>query len=198
MAYCHVMDTFEQRVIHLFEQIHPLDRIARAGYVLRGVPEPESVSAHSHFVSLLTLLFVDAFPAEFDRSKAITLALIHDLAEAKLMDTPMPAVDQYLHDLKDQAEIAVIRDLFAPFDSRYAEYFQELVAASSPEACLIRGLDKAQMMLKIVMYQREGKGRLDEFWVNPKNFNDFGVPAVDRLFDALCAWAGKPRPRYLA
>jgi 5'-deoxynucleotidase YfbR-like HD superfamily hydrolase len=66
------MGNFEQRVISLFEQIHPLDRIARAGYVLRGVCEPESVAAHSHFVALMTLLFVDRYPDQFDRERALT------------------------------------------------------------------------------------------------------------------------------
>jgi hypothetical protein len=59
----------------------------------------------------------------------------------------------------------------------------------------VRGLDKAQMMLKIGMYQQEGKGRLKEFWLNPKNFNDFGLKPVSKLFDAICEAAGKPRPR---
>jgi len=50
-------------------------------------------------------------------------------------------------------------------------------------------------MLKISMYQQEGKGRLKEFWLNPKNFNDFGLEQVSKLFDAICVAAGKPRPR---
>jgi hypothetical protein len=35
------MQDFEQHVIKLFETIHPLDRIARAGFVVRGVAHPE-------------------------------------------------------------------------------------------------------------------------------------------------------------
>ena len=38
--------SFAHRVLRLFDTVHPLDRIPRAGYVLRGVPEPESVAAH--------------------------------------------------------------------------------------------------------------------------------------------------------
>jgi len=59
----------------------------------------------------------------------------------------------------------------------------------------VRGLDKAQMMIKILMYEREGKGRLGEFWINPKNFADFGIAPVSDLFDAICAEAGRERPR---
>lgn len=189
------MDAFEARLIRLFEAIHPLDRVARAGYVMRGVAEPESVAAHSHFVALLALLFVDAYPDAFDREKALTMALIHDLAEAQLMDIPMPASDRYLREAKERAEQAITERLFEGFPAHYAAFHQELLDARSPEARLIRGLDKAQMMIKIVMYQQEGRGRLEAFWKNPANFADYGVEPVSRLFDAICAWAGKPRPQ---
>lgn len=190
------MREFSQHVVKLFEEIHPLDRIARAGYVLRGVTEPESVAAHSHFVSLLTLLFVDAYPDLFDRERALTMALIHDLSEAQLMDIPMPAGDAYLREAKQGAEQAIIERLFAGLGGRYAEYHRELLEPKTPEACLVRGLDKAQMMLKIVMYEREGRGRLREFWKNPKNFEDFGIEPVSDLFDAICEEAREERPRW--
>ena len=65
------MESFVARVIKLFELIHPLDRVPRAGYLLRGVPEPESVAAHTHFVSLLALLVLDEYPDLFDRDKTL-------------------------------------------------------------------------------------------------------------------------------
>jgi putative hydrolase of HD superfamily len=189
------MGNFERRVLALFEQIHPLDRIARAGYVLRGVSEPESVAAHSHFVALLTLLVLDAHPEEFDRERALAMALIHDLPEAVLMDIPMPAGNAYLKAAKDDAEQAIFERLFDGFPPKYAEYHRDLLGAHSPEARLIRGLDKAQMMIKIWMYEREGRGRLKEFWNNPRNFEDFGIEPVSKLFDAVCEAAGHKRPR---
>lgn len=189
------METLESRIIRLFVEIHPLDRVPRAGYVLRGVPEPESVAAHSHFVALLTLLVCDACPGQFDRDKALTMAIMHDLAEARLMDIPMTVSDAYLKSAKHDAEQAIFDDLLAGFPERYGDYHRELREAATPEARLIRGLDKAQMMLKIVMYQKEGRGRLGEFWDNPKNFADFGIEPVSRLFDAICAHAGRCRPK---
>lgn len=189
------MADFERRLIDLFETIHPLDRIARAGYVLRGVPDPESVAAHSHFLAVMTRLFVDQHPGAYDGEKAVTMALIHDLCEAKLMDIPMPSADAHFAEAKDDAEIAVTRELLDGFGEKYGDYFGELIEANSPEARLVRGLDKAQMMVKIIMYQREGRGRLEEFWKNPKNFEDYGSKPVSDLFDAICAEVGKPRPR---
>lgn len=188
------MPSFADRVIDLFEVIHPLDRIQRAGYVLRGVAEPESVAAHSHFLALMTLLFVEEYSNMFDREKALTMALIHDLAEARLMDIPMPFGDRYLNEAKADAEQRITEDLLKNFPPKLATYHQELLTADTPEARLVRALDKAQMMIKILMYQREGRGRLREFWKNPKNFADYGLEPVSTLFDAICARAGLSRP----
>ena len=71
----------------------------------------------------------------------------------------------------------------------------EFNVAESPEARLLRGLDKAQMMIKVINYEREQRGGLEEFWHNAKNFNAFGVVEVDELFEAICARAGRVRPR---
>lgn len=189
------MEPFAERVIALFEELHPLDRVPRSGFVLRGVTEPESVAAHSHFVALMTLLFVDEHPDLFDRHKALATALIHDISEARIMDIPMPYADAFLKDAKGRAEQAIAEDLLDGFPPEYGVLHQELLDAATPEARLVRGLDKAQMMIKIVMYQREGRGRLDEFWGNPRNFDDYGLESVSRLFDAICAHAGRDRPR---
>src|SRR5512139_3024484 len=95
---------FTERLIDFFGIIHPLDRIPRAGYVLRGVPYPESVSAHSHFLCVLALLYLEEHPQGCDREKVLAMAIIHDLSEARLMDIPMPYADAYLKDAKNHAE----------------------------------------------------------------------------------------------
>lgn len=188
-----VTTDFSERVIDLFQIIHPLDRVPRAGYLLRGVTEPESVAAHSHFLSLLALLFCESDPA-YDKGRVLAMALIHDLPEARLMDIPMPYADAYLDDAKHRAEQAISEHLLDDLPGGLASLHQEFVDAATPEARLLRGLDKAQMMIKVHCYEREHRGCLEEFWSNPKNFNDYGIPAVSEIFDAICRRAGRTRP----
>ncbi|MCF6285845.1 MAG: HD domain-containing protein [Candidatus Hydrogenedentes bacterium] len=102
---------FTDAVLTLFRTIHPLDRISRAGYVMRGVTEPESVSAHSHFVALLALLFVERYPEQFKRDRVLAMALVHDLAEARLMDIPMPVAEAHLKEAKQRAEQAIAAEM---------------------------------------------------------------------------------------
>jgi putative hydrolase of HD superfamily len=189
------MASFEDRLIALFEAVHPLDRVPRAGFVLSGVVEPESVAAHSHFVALMALLVTEEYPRDFDQSKALAIALTHDLCEAVTMDIPMPAIDEHLRESKAAADQAITERMLDGFGAKYAEYHREFLDASSTEARLIRGLDKVQMMVKVIVYEREHRGRLEGFWQNPRNFNDYGVAAVARLFDAVCTHAGRERPR---
>jgi len=188
------MQDFEKHVIKLFEIIHPLDRIARAGYVVRGVAHPESIAAHSHFVSLLALLFLDQYPDQYDPDAVLTMALIHDLSESRLMDIPMPYADAYLSDAKDHAEQAIIKDLFHGFSEKFARLHHDFLDAQTPEARLVRALDKVQMMLKVLWYDRERLGYLEEFWNSPANFRDYGIKHVSDLFDAICTRAGRTRP----
>jgi len=122
------------------------------------------------------------------------MALVHDVPEARLMDIAMPYADAYLREAKAHAEQAIADHLFEPLAPRLAQLHAEFAAAQTEEAKLLRGLDKAQMMLKILCYEKEKRGNLEEFWGNPKNFNDYGVEPVGALFDAVCAAAGRARP----
>ncbi len=186
---------FADQVLELFFKIHPLDRVPRAGFLLRGVPDPESVSAHSHFMALLTLLYINAYPNGYDLAKALSMALIHDLSEAQLMDIPMPVAAAWLGEAKEKGEQGIFNSLFSKFPDTYTKLHDEFLTGVTNEARLLRALDKAQMMLRVIAYEREHRGRLEEFWEKPGNFNDHGIEPVSVLFDAICTHAGRERPR---
>ncbi|HPU97356.1 MAG TPA: HD domain-containing protein [Candidatus Hydrogenedentes bacterium] len=185
---------FEARLLRLLKAVHPLDRVPRAGYLLRGVCEPESVAAHLFGVSLLTLAFLESCPGRWDPVRALTMALVHDLAESQLMDIPMTVADAHLGRAKSEAEHALLEDLLGGLFPRWVAACREFDVAETPEARLVRGLDKAQMLARVWCYEREGRGCLEEFWANPANFRDYGIPEVRSLFDAILSAAGKKRP----
>lgn len=53
----------------------------RSGWQLRKIADPESVAAHTWGTATLCLLFADE--AGIDRGRAVSMALVHDLAEAR-------------------------------------------------------------------------------------------------------------------
>jgi putative hydrolase of HD superfamily len=182
-------------VVAALARLHPLDRIPRAGWLLRGVTEPESVASHCHAVALLARLVCDAWPGLFDAERAMSLALVHDCAEVATMDIPMPAGDDAFRAAKSRTEQAVAASLFGGLPGRSADLFAEFEAAETPEARLVRGLDKVQMMIRAACYQREGRGHLEDFWAHGRNFDDHGLEPVRLLFAEVARFAGRRVPK---
>ena len=182
-------------IVATLARLHPLARVPRAGWLLRGVSEPESVASHCHAVALLTQLVCDAWPGSFDAERAVAMALVHDCAEVVTMDIPMPAGDAAFREAKSRTELAAFASLFAGSSVRAPELFAEFERAETPEARLVRGLDKVQMMIRATCYEREGRGSLGDFWVNGRNFEDYGIEAVRELFTEVARMAGRRIPR---
>ena len=184
-------------IVRTLARLHPLARVPRAGWVLRGVTDPESVSSHCHAVALLTQLVCDAWPGRFDAGRALAIAIVHDCAEVVTMDIPMPAGDAAFREAKSKTERTTIASLFAGLPTRAVELFEEFERAETPEARLVRGLDKVQMMIRATCYEREGNTALDDFWANRRNFEDYGIETVRELFAEVARSAGRRIPRPL-
>jgi putative hydrolase of HD superfamily len=123
------------------------------------------------------------------------MALVHDCAEVATMDIPMPAGDAGFREAKSRTERAIVDAIFAGLPSRAGELFQEFERAETPEARLVRGLDKVQMMIHAACYRRESRGNLDEFWAHAWNFQDYGIEPVRELFREVARFAGRRLPR---
>jgi putative hydrolases of HD superfamily len=173
-------------LLDLFLEIQMLDRIPRAGYVLRGVAEPESVTEHTWHV-LFLVWTLGARIDGIDVGKAVEIALVHDLAELRIGDLPLTSSHYFPKGAKKAAEAAAMADILAPLPPRVLALYDEYEQGTSPEARLVKACDKLQLMLKVAVYERWGTGALAEFWDNPANFPDGGFPAVRELFEELRA-----------
>jgi HD domain len=72
------------------ERIFELKRTQRAGWVIRGVKDSESVAAHMYGTYVIGLLYLpqtDPNP-EYTKSKILDMLLVHDLGEAFTGDIP--------------------------------------------------------------------------------------------------------------
>jgi putative hydrolases of HD superfamily len=165
-------------------ELQILDRIPRSGWMLRGVPEPESVSEHNWHVAFLVWALAPQV-AGLDAARALDLAMIHDLAEVRLGDLPRTAGRYLPRGAKHQAEGEALAELLAPLGDRGPTLYGEYRAGATREARFVSACDKLQLMLKVALYEGWGASGLAEFWGNDANFPDQEFPAVRRLFDAL-------------
>ncbi len=187
--------SFGESLIGLFLDLHALDRVPRAGYLIRGVTEPESVAAHSHALALMACLAAPRCSPPVNALDAARMALIHDLPEVQTMDIPLPVGGAAFRAAKTDEETGIFNAIFQGQDAEWKDLFRRFQEGTCPEARLVKGLDKVQMMIKVMGYEREGRGRLGEFWTNPENFKDYGVPLVRELFDDIFRVAERERPQ---
>lgn len=142
----------------LLEAMHLKD-LPRAGWLRAGVQHPESVAAHSWGLSWL---IVALCPPELDRGKALAIAAVHDLAEARVGDiTPYDGVDKAE---KRALELEALRGLIAelPDPAGLEALWWDYEEGRSPEGRLVKALDKLDMALQAQVYGARGHDT-DEF-----------------------------------
>ncbi len=161
-----------------------LKDVDRSGWVLRGVEDAESVADHSWGTAQLCLLFashalVDPDLARLDPHRAVSMALVHDLAEVRVGDIPRRAATDTT-DVVDKArkESAAIMHLTATDaadeDAPTAvslhlvhDLWREYEEAASPSARFVRDMNLIDMCLQALIYERDrrydGEDRQEEF-----------------------------------
>ncbi len=171
-------------LLDLLEELQALDKVPRLGYAQRGVPDPESVSEHSfHVVFLVWALSTDI--PDFDRFRAVEIALIHDLAEVRFGDLPRTAAHYLPPGAKDTAELTAVTDLLAPLGSDSASLLREYQERRTPEAHFVSVCDKLQLLIKAGVYRKWRAGAVDEFLDALDSFDDGGFEPVRKVVSRL-------------
>ncbi|MBZ6494658.1 HD domain-containing protein [Natrinema longum] len=162
----------------------------RTGWVLRGIESPESVAAHTWGMATLCLLYADRGGDDVDRERAISMALVHDLGEARTGDVATRAEDgtqRVSGEEKTARERAAITDLLEPFDDSDGDFlslWEEYEARETPTARFVKDMDLIDNCLQALAYERED--RYDETERNDafseyENLDEFFATASPRI-----------------
>ncbi len=129
-----------------------LKDVTRAGWIRADVSSAESVAAHSWGVAWLVALLC---PPELDRERALSLALIHDLAEVRTGDiTPYDGVAaQDKVSRERQAMAQMLGDI--PQAQACRAWQREYQERLTPEALFVHRCDKLDMALQAVRYMQD-------------------------------------------
>ncbi len=154
-------------LISSLEYVYQLKIIPRSGWVQSGIPrsEVESIASHSYGMSILILyLRSELLSNGINVERALSMALIHDIAEAIVGDiTPKDSIaDMDKHAAEADAFLQIISGI-QEGDSFYA-LWQEFEMGQSPEAQLVKRMDKLDMLIQAYIYEKHYKMRLDSFW----------------------------------
>jgi putative hydrolase of HD superfamily len=152
-------------ILSLYNRLLALKHLPRTGWLQRGVLKTESVAEHTFGVAALALLVGDQIP-DLDRGRLLTLALLHDMAEALMGDLPVGARRFFGAQAKQDAEYRAMDELVgdSPNAEEYLALWKEYSERESREARLIKQLDRLEMLLQALAYERAGHRGMAEFW----------------------------------
>lgn len=142
-------------LLHFFEASGRLKSERRRGWVIKlGMKNPESVADHSYRVALMSMVYGDA--RGLDTMKAVRMAILHDLAEAMVGDsTPGERRPEEKRRLESDAMRKMLKELPASLSRTYYDSWLEFEEGDSPEARLVRQLDKVEMAIQASEYLEE-------------------------------------------
>ncbi len=124
-----------------------LKSVLRSAHTSTG--RQESTAEHSWRLCLMAMVFESEWAA-LDTAKLLQLCVLHDLGEALHGD--VPAVQQDQSPNKSALERADLQTLMQtlpqPLFERFLGLWEEYENASSPEARIVKGLDKLETILQ--------------------------------------------------
>ncbi|MGH3329348.1 MAG: HD domain-containing protein [Streptomycetales bacterium] len=139
----------------LFEMGH-LKQVPRSGWLLLGIPQPETVAEHSFRVGVIGIALATLEGADVGRTAA--LCLLHDSHETRVGDVPSVGrayVNTAIPEAVTAHQTSAMPDVMAKvFQDLVAEY----EAAETIESQVARDADKVETLLQAVEYQARGHG----------------------------------------
>jgi putative hydrolase of HD superfamily len=136
-----------QGCLEFLREAERLKSVLRSGHSSSG--RPESTAEHSWRLCLMAMVFAEEF-AGLDLARLLQLCVLHDLGEALHGD--VPAVAQAQHPDKSAQERADLQTLMhslpSALSARFMGLWEEYENASSPEARIVKGLDKLETILQ--------------------------------------------------
>lgn len=134
-----------------------LKDLKRQGWIEKlSITDGESVADHSYVTALISMMLSDTIQSNTER--AIKMALLHDLAEAKIGDVvPGQMPDKQKEKIETDAFFEIVSVLPDDLKSEYAEIWGEFCAGKTAEAKLVRQADKIDMALQAVLYEKGGR-----------------------------------------
>lgn len=174
-------------ILLVLEAAGQLKCIERAGWVRAGVPHPENVADHTYRVAMLALLLAPRLGLNVE--KTLQLALLHDLAEARVGDlTPTDGVSPADKRAREEAAFAAIVGEL-PEGSALDALFREYEDETTLEARIVHQLDKLELALQALEYERATGLDLDEFWASARAA--LSNPLLVELYERLYAQRGR-------
>ncbi len=140
-----------KKIIDFLFEANILKELSRSGYTFLGSGK-ESVAEHSFMTSLICFT-ISRMEAGLDCQKLITMALVHDLPEARTGDLNY-VQKQYVKSMEDKAIQHMTEGL--SFSSEIKDLIEEFNQGETREAKLARDADQLSFIIELKKLQDKG------------------------------------------
>ncbi|CAL5869771.1 uncharacterized protein PFLUO_LOCUS4001 [Penicillium psychrofluorescens] len=158
--------------IPFFHLIERLKTTKREGWRRFGMANGESISDHMYRMSIMTMMAPPSLAVRLNIPHCTKMALIHDMAESLVGDiTP---VDKDVTKAEKARREASVMDYItssllgnvpggALSGAEIKRVFQEYEDNETLEACFVHDIDKMELLLQMIEYERTHHVDLSEF-----------------------------------
>lgn len=163
-----------ERLLECMAEVHNLTRLQRAGWVMAGVNNPESVSDHCFEAAAWAFFLAEQLDDPVDVGKVLAMLVFHELGEARLTDLPRRS-GPYVKGFKGPAEAAIIDDILDGVSAGLAPLLKEFHERQTLEARLAEAAEELQIVFAALMYAKENNGDMTEYRTDAAKYDDLGV-----------------------
>ncbi|OJD17445.1 hypothetical protein AJ78_02470 [Emergomyces pasteurianus Ep9510] len=154
--------------VPFFHLLERLKTTKREGWRRFGIAHGESISDHMYRMSIMTMFAPPALAARLNVPHCTKMALIHDMAESIVGDiTPADTHIPKAEKARREAEVIeyITKSLLGAVPGLAAQdiqdIFQEYEDNDTLEAKFVHDIDKLELLLQAVEYERAHAGKLD-------------------------------------
>ncbi|CAK7225786.1 hypothetical protein SCUCBS95973_005981 [Sporothrix curviconia] len=174
-----------------FHLLELLKTTKREGWRRFGIAYGESIADHMYRMSLIAMLAPPALAARLDMNRCIKMCLVHDMAESLVGDiTPVDGVPKPEKSRREATTMDYITGpLLAGVDHGHGSavgaelrsVWQEYEDAATLESHFVHDVDKMELLLQMVEYEKRGQGHVD--------LGEFAYVATKMALPETRAWA---------
>ncbi len=166
-----------------------LKEVARQGWILKGIRQPESVADHAFNCCILAMVYARA--RGLDERRMMALAITHDIGETIIGDRIWERgriANAQKQRLKHDEERTAIRQIFSNGNLADVQALvEEFLDQKTEEARAMKEIDKLEMVMQALAYEQkvEDPSTLLEFWESAAKY--LYSPFAWSIFEALKA-----------
>ncbi|MDO8583294.1 MAG: HD domain-containing protein [bacterium] len=183
------MSSKKSDYLNFFKTVGKSKRLLRTGWIENEIKDPESIAEHSFRAGVLAMVMADKMEYPLDKNKLIKMALLHDLGELATGDIIVgkgEVLDIKKRDEKEKQEEEDIRTIFGLIGEgdKYAAIFDEMITRSTPEARFFWQIDKLEMALQALEYEKEQGKNLEQFFLGVGSLH-LKEPLLKKIFNEI-------------